>query len=289
MESKNLLTLVITLVVGIILAGSLLVPVITDAQHATSDISTALNGNNSSYTAETTDYVYFASSDTETINGKAISVGEYTQVITTDAGVFYKIGSNEYTLFIPGENVKKYIALGTSGPNSAPNITATVKNGVFTVSYGSNEYTANVTNAYAYTGDGEYSESGSWPSFITNKGTSGLITVGDGYYTSLNGIAIIDDWTTGEGTFNYYSNDWVESSAPVTWDVVDNGDGSYTISNIVIDSTDGFLNTHRVLYQNEYWTYTPTAVSNLLGAVPILVIVAILMVAVGAIAYRRAD
>ena len=286
MESKNLLTLVITLVVGIILAGSLLVPVITDAQHATSDKSTALNDNNSSYIAETTDYVYFASSDTETINGKAISVDKYTQVITTDAGVLYKLDRADiYTLFIPGENVKARITLGTS----VPNITATVKNGVFTVSYGSNEYTANVTNAYAYTGDGEYSESDRWPSFITNKGTSGLITVGDGFYSPLNGIAIIDDWTTGKGTFNCYSNDWIESSAPVTWDVVDNGDGSYTISNIAIDSTDALDNTHRVLYQNEYWTYTPTAVSNLLGAVPILVIVAILMVAVGAIAYRRAD
>ena len=285
MESKNLLTLVITLVVGIILAGSLLVPVITDAQHATSDISTALNGNNSSYIAETTDYVYFASSDTETINGKAISVGEYTQVIVTDAGALYKISAGTYNLFIPGEKVKEHIALGTS----VPNITATVKNGVFTVSYGSNEYTANVTKAYAYTGDGEYSDSNSWPSFITNKGTSGLIAVGDGYYTSISGVVVVDDWTTGEGTFNYYSNDWVESSAPVTWDVVDNGDGSYTISNIVIDSTDELPNTHRTLYQNEYWTYTPTAVSNLLGAVPILVIVAILMVAVGAIAYRRAD
>ena len=285
MESKNLLTLVITLVIGIILAGSLLVPVITDAQHATSDISTALNGNNSPYIAETTDYVYFVSSDTETINGEAIHVVGFTQVITTDAGVFYKLGANDYTLFIPGENVKEHIELGTS----VPNITATVKNGVFTVSYGSNEYTANVTDAYAYTGDGEYSESNRWPSFITNKGTSGLITVGDGYFSQLNGIAIIDDWTTGEGTFNCYSKDWIESSAPVTWDVVDNGDGSYTISNIVIDSTDELPNTHRVLYQNEYWTYTPTAVSNLLGAVPILVIVAILMVAVGAIAYRRAD
>lgn len=286
MENKNLLTLTITLVVGIILAGSLLAPVITDAQHATSDISTALNDNNSSYIAETTDYAYFVSSDTETINGKAISVGEYTQVITTDAGVFYKIRAGTYTLFIPGENVKVLITLGTS----VPNITATVENGVFTVRYGDNEYTANVTNAYAYTGDGEYSESPvSWPSFITNKGTSGLITVGDGYYSPLNGIAIIDDWTTGKGTFNYYSNDWVESSAPVTWDVVDNGDGSYTISNIAIDSTDALPTPHRTLYQNEYWTYTPTAVSNLLGAVPILVIVAILMVAVGAIAYRRAD
>lgn len=285
----SILTLVITLVIGIILAGSLLVPVITDAQHATSDISTALNGDSSPYIAETTDYVYFASSDTETINGKAISVGEYTQVITTDAGVLYKIGvsngANDYTIFIPGENVKEHITLGTS----VPNITATVKNGVFTVSYGSKEYTANVTNAYAYTGDGEYSESRPWPSFITNKGTSGLITVGDGFFTPINGIAVIDDWTTGKGTFNYYSNDWVESSAPVTWDVVDNGDGSYTISNIVIDSTDALPQTHRTLYQNEYWTYTPTAVSNLLGAVPILVIVAILMVAVGAIAYRRAD
>jgi len=281
----NILPLVITLVVGIILAGSLLAPVITDAQHATSDISTALNGDDSPYIAETTDYAYFASSDTETVNGEAISVGGYAQVITTDAGVLYKLKAGTYTLFIPGENVKEHIFLDTS----VPNITATVENGVFTVSYGSNEYTANVTKAYAYTGDGEYSESGSWSSFITNKGTSGLITVGDGYYTPLNGIAIIDDWTTGEGTLNCYSKDWIESSAPVTWDVVDNGDGSYTISNIVIDSTDALSNTHRTLYQNEYWTYTPTAVSNLLGAVPILVIVAILMVAVGAIAYRRAD
>lgn len=287
--NNKLIPLIMTLVVGIILAGSVLVPVITDAQHATSDITTTPNSNSSPYISETTDYVYFASSDTETINGKAISVGKYTQVITTDAGVFYKLNDRSYTLFIPGENVKAHITLGTS----VPNITATVENGVFTVSYGSNEYAANVTKAYAYTGDGEdgeYSESpATRPSFITNKGTSGLITVGDGFYSQFNGIAIIDDWTTGEGTFNYYSKDWVESSAPVTWDVVDNGDGSYTISNIAIDSTDAFDNTHRVLYQNEYWTYTPTAVSNLLGAVPILVIVAILMVAVGAIAYRRAD
>ena len=288
MESKNLLTLVITLVVGIILAGSLLVPVITDAQHATSDISTALNGDNSPYIAETADYAYFASGDTETINGEAISVGNYTQVITTDAGVLYKLTTGHYTLFIPGEKVKALIALGTS----VPNITATVENGVFTVSYGSNEYAVNVTDAYAYTGDGEYSESRPWPSFITNKGTSGLITVGDGYYSPLNGIAIIDDWTTGEGTFDYYSKDWIESSAPVTWSVVDNGDGSYTISNIVIDSTDvlnNINNTHRTLYQNEYWTYTPTAASNLLGAVPILVIVAILMMVAVDVLRKRYD
>lgn len=284
----NILTLVIMSVVGIILAGSLLAPVITDAQHATSDMSTALNGNNSSYIAETTDYVYFASSDTETINGKAISVGGLTQVISTDAGVFYKIADGGYSLFIPGENVKVHIKLGTS----VPNVTATVKNGVFTVSYGSNEYTVNVTDAYAYTGDGEYSESDRRPSsitFITNKGTSGLITVGDGFYSPFNGIAIIDDWTTGEGTFNCYSNDWVESSAPVTWDVVDNGDGSYTISNIAIDSTHALDSTHRVLYQNEYWTYTPTTASNLLGVVPILVIVAILMMVAVDVLRKRND
>lgn len=284
--NNKLIPLIMTLVVGIILAGSLLMPVITDAQHATSDKTTTLNSNSSPYISETTDYVYFASSDTETINGKAISVGKYTQVITTDAGALYKLKAGTYTLFIPGENVKALITLGAS----VPSITATVENGVFTVRYGDNEYTANVTNAYAYTGDGEYSESpASWLSFITNKGTSGLITVGDGYYDPFNGIAIIDDWTAGKGTFNYYSKDWVESSAPVTWDVVDNGDGSYTISKIVIHFTDALPATHRILYQNEYWTYTPTPVSNLLGAVPILVIVAILMVAVGAIAYRRAD
>lgn len=284
--NNKLIPLIMTLVVGIILAGSLLMPVITDAQHATSDITTTLNSNSSPYISETTDYVYFASSDTETINGEAISVGGNTQVITTDAGVFYKIGAGNYTLFIPGENVKVHISFGASSPN----ITATVKNGVFTVSYGSNEYAVNVTNAYAYTGDGEYSESAApWPSFKTNKGTSGLITVGDGYFSPLNGIAIIDDWTTGEGTFNYYSNDWVESSAPVTWDVVDNGDGSYTISNIVIDSTDALPQVHRTLFQNEYWTYSPTPTSTLIGVIPIMVIVALVVAAIGMVAVRRND
>ena len=163
--NNKLIPLIMTLVVGIILAGSLLTPVVNDAQNTTSDKVVLKNNTTATYIVETTDYKYEVTTDSETINGESKTVGAYTQVITTDKGVLYKLGAATFTLFLPTENVKVKIDLGTS----TPSITATIENNTFTVAYGTNEYTLDITTAYAYTGDGNYYESSAWPTFITNK------------------------------------------------------------------------------------------------------------------------
>lgn len=295
MESKNLLTLIITLVVGVILAGSLLAPVISDAQNATSDKIEHKTSETAPFVENATEYTFVASPSETLINGEASAMPKYTQAIATNKGVLYHISDTTYSLFLPEQNVSTLIHL-----SDTVSIKATLNGSALSITAGPNTYTETVDTAYVFVGGAAGDIAANTlinSTFTTNPGTSGLITMGDGYYSQKNGAVQIEDWSKGEATLYYYSfassgSVGTESTEKVTWTVTDNDDGSITISDI--ESENGTLaeeNTHtyRILHDNKYWTYSPTSISTLIGVIPIMVIVTILMVAVGAIAYRRAD
>lgn len=286
----NLLTLVVTLTLGVILAGSLLMPVVTDAENFLSDKEYLTNYTDSPYIEETDDYTYIHTSEGITINGESATVGSYTQIIITDGGVIYKIGDSKYSMYLPSQGISKLFTV--SETNS---FTATISNNEVTVEHGSNTYTQEIGIGYAYTGNGEYTEH-TQTTFNVNKGQTGVLTVGDWYYSTYNGIAIVNDWTTGSATFNYNiftttATPGEDHSCAVTWTVTDNKDGSYTISNIVFEDDipqDG-SNTHRHLIPNEYFVYEATGSSSLISAIPIIVIIGLVLAGVGAIFIRNRD
>lgn len=274
----NILTLIITLVVGVILAGSLLAPVVSDAAKTMS--TTTYNNEGDGSFAE-------------------LDLSETVTIIPRNGG--YTI--NGENVNVTGDN--KYIYADTF--KGAATISNTVLNiDIFSptlkyVGYVSkiviSDGTATITHTIEGT-DTEYTASCEWVVISDDAGDMTLCTDGaysDGSFyatyppgvvwTGLGFVAVVEDYAlssvNGASTTNGVMTD-------ISEDVV----GSIT--------TDNYKSTVSVVYEDQSYDLgilapkvvkitVENSVSTLVGVIPIMVIVALLMVAVGAIAYRRAD
>lgn len=285
----NVLTLIITLVVGIILAGSLLGPVISDAQKTIGTPTTVTNVMNTSspnYTIwDGSDIVieYDATNKVYSIDGVSNNFAAATQRIL--------VASNDF-------------ACRNGGSTDNPQIlsqyvteAAQISHTSFTFRVINKSYSFEVPGVDPYVGTLE------WMVYAEDSGTTNLGQINQSagtWYTSEQDKLIVlgNIYTTGENDtfYSYYDGDLTVNSA---YEDV----SSVTINKTLAEGyTDIYATTITINIGDEsftpYFILTPKTVEgheasggaySLLGAIPIMVIVALLMIAVGAIAYRRAD
>ena len=302
MEKTNLLTLVVTLTVGIILAGSLLMPVISDATTTHKEFT------NEGYYEMTYD-----ERDSVTVlwdyeNPYQLTVND--EVVPIDQSNFSSsnrrsiLMGDDFVLRTNGESAWKGVQFNaaTGGTIWAQTSTSTsmeivFSEGTYSLTAGTSTKTGTYTHLYTVSNDGEFVMK------YSNKtaymlGDSEFIAMGT---STLNGVDV-GIKITGS----------IEEGATIsTW----KGDG-YTFSNIEIHKTE--VSGYKDLYQlssitadvtyDEYTgeiTYNyflvPTKLSAelsnhldggeiaILNALPVLIIVALVMMAAGALYLKRDD
>lgn len=275
---NNLLTLIITLVVGVILAGSLLAPVVADARTIT---STEVNYTNDSTlfkmaSADETATISLASG-TVTLNGAEVTKTSNSNILLSDA---FSVDQILYQgNWLTRAWYKDSIAL--SYPTA---FDLTFENGTVTgtVTSGGNTNDINDTYTYLYYADaaGNFTQ-------ISN-------TFGDIYVNSTKDIILAGLYYTGSNstTYSYIDGNFElegDYTGSVDFDTESVGIDIVKVTGITVTIGEETFTPYRFLIPSEVTGHTETSISSLLGVIPIMVIVAILMLAVGAIAYRRAD
>lgn len=304
MESKNLLTLIITLVVGIILAGSLLMPVINSYSD---DTKTIENEGSFFATPDGEDHtIIFTNQDYATVDGVNV---EYPEGFGTGTqkNATVMVG-NDWMLVL--EN--GYALLVIAGPNNSysqedlgtDGLTATISGTTVSITIASREKTLTDLQYYlAPEGDwvlcyNPYIKADT-PLFggIFGRGTN---SDNHGYhcYEVISG-----DITSG---FDFEICRSIIFKNPDTLVKVENSTYEISTETVATDLLKLNTITQNVTFSDNSTatvvisyllapatiTYTNPADINqdaLLSAIPIMVIVALLILTVGAIAYRRAD
>lgn len=296
MEKTNVLTLIITLVVGVILTGALLGPVIDDATKTTDKIT-----NTGSYFLTDSDDNYSLVYDPAgkfTVNGEDIPFtdlpgGSSTIVSTAE----YQLRFNNYTSSAQGN-----YAIFLITPSNFTRLANTTIEAPLELVYDSGSLTYGTTTV-SYTSDsfrglikeGNYVMTASTSPAKVLKNTS--IILGDGttqvdhWYNRFYIEGTVEDLSVTAGESITVSNIVANTVAVTEYvDVVE-------LTSITFDATDGETTVNatynRVIVPAEITVelsdhLTPGQIS-LMGAIPVMVIVALLMAAVGAIALRRAD
>ena len=287
--NNKLIPIVITLVVGIILAGSVLMPVLNDAQKDLGNPTIANNTMKSddfNYTIwKGEDFSLVYESGTVTINGE-------------DATAYYLAGGNQRIVIASND-----FATRTGGTADNPTLNSEYIGDTsgwgsgfsFTVTDG--QYSLVKGTAAAVTGTLK------WMVYADENGTANLGMVSDSsnaFYTSNveNLIVLGNIYTTGENDtfYSYYNGELTVNEAYAD-------SSNVTITKTIANGyTDIYATTITVNVDGEsftpYFVLTPKAIAgheaagasySLLGAIPVMVIVALIMGAVGMIVVKRND
>lgn len=297
METKNLLTLTITLVVGIILAGSLLMPVLNTYDEPT---RTYLN-EGVPYalidSEDTTEHIIVIDADGVTCDGEIIDASTY---LTGD----YTLVFGEHSILRYSPSNGRVVFGGSSGPDtssaftdfrtasSEETLTITIVGDELTTVNGETTYTITDNWAYICT-EGAYR-------YCVNPcvtATDRIIGGGVTYSPFSSATVICFDGTIEEITAKVAranpaaTIDEVRvSTSPVSGNLV-------KIDAIYFDCTQSdtdktatytyFLAPEKITYNNP--EYIGDSYAAILGALPILVIVALVMMAAGALYLKRED
>lgn len=299
----NLLTLVITLTLGVILAGSLLMPVIEDTKTTIGpEITLDNNASNSLRTAVEGDVLQVYSSwdtstsskvDVWTLNGTTIDIiqnvalvsdGLYIQSILTGPAPV------AYVDMVSGTSIG-YIngATSTSGPVT---ISATFGSDSITFKVDRNGTATQSTHNYT------------WGLVLCNDEEGeyyAAVPDGVGYITDTKEVILGGLYSTGDLDTPYYYYDGVAHVSVSAYTI----DVALTTS-VASGTTDIYNVTSSVTITDgddsetftPYWIMLPHTVTghassgaayNLLGVIPIIVITGILLAGVGAIFVRNRD
>lgn len=304
----NILGLVITLVVGVILTGALLGPVISDS---TETERTLDNRTDALWQVEKldTDSTYSFSWDHTdpthaVVNGETVTLANGTIICASDSFLIrYGSGNNgKYLQTVPSGAFA--VSVSETGTNEG-DVSINVENGTMTatvIKSSTTTATTTFTEAYGIVAEGEYvMKAPTQNAYLLED--SPIFAMG---LTTLGGI-----W------YNLFQIDGSITSG-VSVEQVNPDPATYTISNVAINSTTD--STYVGVSKINSITFTATNIEDststdctynyfivpatvtaelsnhldngsiaLMNAIPIMVIVALLMLAVGAIAYRRAD
>ena len=307
MEKMNVLTLIITLVVGIILTGALLGPVINDS---TATERTFVN--EGIYSMEsfddqaeinlTWDHTH---PKTMTVNDEAVALPQSTTyppslVVSDSWAVRYIVQPNQVitlTLFDASSATKFSV-----NSDETNDLTIALSEGTATFTYGSSTVTETYTSGFVIANDGEYVMKNS-DKVAYLKGDSVIYSTGrTGGLNQLttNTVSIHLDGTIADGVAvtslyppAYTASDIVINAAADTKYI-----DLYRFENVTFTVIDTSSNTDSATYSQvivpasvtaELTDHLTPGQISLMGAIPVMVIVALLMAAVGAIALRRAD
>lgn len=266
----NILTLAITLTVGIILAGSLLMPVISDSQKS---LGTPVEIANSTYNGYVGTYDImdgFTITDSNVVNGEAL----VDTATTANRLVFAD------TFYVTYRSTGAWQIISADGVESGSDTLAcTASNGTATftsTSLGSKEYTYSI--AYVFSGtDGEYIINSSFTHSKTifvsdiNKvflstnqtvdGTSYFVTIRDGKVTS----------GSTEGTLTYTAVEVADTK------------GVEEITALTANINGADVNLAILLVPASETGYESNANTILVGVLPILVIVGLLIASIAVV------
>lgn len=304
MEKMNVLTLIITLVVGVILTGALLGPVINDA---TKTEQTFVNEGVFNYGIFTPEDEYelevVGADGSITVNGVAVdpfnATTRYYSIVASDNFVArYGYSNNIYFCQCVGKD-----SSNNTFADGGVLTNISIDNGALAVQITKSDSTVvsktvEFTELYAIVPTADEA--------VMKVATDSVYIKGDSpiYSSGLTQVTLWSNLFHLEGTYN----DGLTISSPnlpdatydnITWNIepVSGYVDLYKLTSIEFD-----INNNGTTYHATYAYFgvpaevtaelsnhlTPGQIS-LMGAIPVVVIVALLMVAVGAIAYRRAD
>ena len=297
--NNKLIPIVLTLVVGIILAGSVLMPVINDA---TETERTFINDGYMRYSA-----IESTATDEITIEWdytapKSLTVGDETidlSVLDKDTSIVF--GDNwsvRYTTagdlqYIGNLNADYLFVTATDEAN----LTITLNAGSATLVSGTTTKTNTYTTAYYPNNDG---------TMIMKKANESAYLLKDSSIISANGITNVPGGSVGirfTGTINdgfdftYYRNtaEYEEENVSANYSEISEYTDLVKLNNITFNLVSGdndilatysyFLIPYEVTAENSH-PLSPGQIA-LMGAIPVMVIVALLVVAVGVVARRN--
>lgn len=288
----NILTLAITLTVGIILAGSLLMPVISDA---TTTERTYTNEGVFYMTDDPTDYVMeYKGTDGEIwVNGEMVI--KFTDIPNS---TWTLLSTPEYLIRMQGFGSNYALWLtsvaGTNtfiGNNTTESATITLTDSTIQVGTGSPVSYSGEFRGLAKEGDYVMTSTGGFTvsdtdTIIIGNGTTGVTHWYDAFYI----IGTVED-------IEVYSSDSITvSNVDVNATKIPNFNGS-TVTSITFTATDG-TNTTDATYDRvivpvsvtlEKTQHLAPSEIAILNALPILIIVALVVMAAGALYLKRDD
>lgn len=299
--NNKLIPIVLTLVVGIILAGSVLMPVLNDATKTTDTFENSGYFHMEKYGTDTDITIVWDPADAKSVS---VNGEKYNPNTPVNQFVNIAIGDNWYFRYADGgANTYVQVSYGgvdlVAGSNTdGVSVSVTCSGGTATITKASVTQTMTYTELYVISDDGAYVMKNANET-VTVAGDTEFIGLG---VTSLGtGRAVLK--VTGDvdngadvTVIGSIPSEATISDVNVSATALDNYKG-YSLSNVTftvtMDSVD-YPATYNYFIVPASVTLeltehlTPGQIA-LMGAIPIMVIVALLMAAVGAIAYRRAD
>lgn len=305
MEKMNILTLIITLVVGVILAGSLLGPVISDATKTEQTFDNAGLYHMTEYDTTAALTISWDHTDPYAVTIDDEKIALPTDLLPIDATI---VGCEEFLIRYNGGTSAyiQYYAADYTGTIAArvsaeTDMTITIASGTVTITNGT------TTDSVSYSGSlFVCSKDGNLVMSPSNAdayvlGNSDIFATGRSYILSTNFTTVLSG-TLDEGMAAEYwpesaVSSWTFGDISVTAEKMNEYKNLYKLTNFTWGANDGTTDANIVYSQIIVPAEVTAELSNhltpgqisLMGTIPVMVIVALLMAAVGAIALRRAD
>lgn len=276
---NNLLTLIITLVVGVILAGSMLAPVVADARTTT---STEVN-----YTNESTLFKMASAEETVTISlvSGTVTLNGAEVTHTTNSNILLSDAFSVDQFLYQGNWLTRAWYKDSTTLSYPTAFNLTFENGTVTGTVTSGGTTNDINDTYTYL---YYADASGNLTQISSAVREDI------YVNSTNDIILAGLYYTGSNstTYSYIDGNFEldgEYTGSVDFDTESVGIDVVKVTGITVTIGEETFTPYRFLVPAEVTGHTETSISSLLGVIPIMVIVAILMTAIGAITLRRAD
>lgn len=276
--NNKLIAIVMTLVVGIILAGSVLMPVVNDARTTTSTEVNYTNEETTFRMAGASDVVTLTlSSGTVTLNDVAIEKISNSNILLSDAvslDQFQYQGNWLNRMWFKDSTALQY-------PSA---FELTFENGNVTGTVTISDATTSIDTTYSYL---FYADSeGDYIQMTNNDWANGV------YLNNANQLILSGLYTTGENDTTYSYVDGVfttggdyTGSVELTTEKV----GMDVIKATALTVTIGeeTFTPFRALVPMTVVGHTETPASNLIGVIPVLVIVSLVVAAIGMVVVKR--
>lgn len=296
----NILTLAITLTLGVILAGSLLMPVIEDTQET---IGPEVTYNNYVMTSNSYRYDYVDSVDV-TATASATEGINYDYVIndqniTLISDYMLAVLSDGFSLQIGGAGQFAYAkttdpyssSYSNPTPNTYPTVTLKMADGEWILKGGDTEIASGTyTWIVTFVENGKYvAHNGSVVNAYCHKSPDDFIVYGSAYTSG----DLDTYYAYGNGSMFWGVSDY---EAKLNWaaTLVDGTTDIYKVTSCNVTVSDGenseTFTPYRCLYLYEVTGHAASgAAYSLLGALPIIVIVGLVLAATAAIMVKRDD
>lgn len=310
MEKMNALTLIITLVVGVILTGALLGPVINDATKTTETLT-----NDGYYrVSETEDETVIV---WDTVNSPNIITVNDEEIDLSTLGLS---ANSSYTIAFADDFLLRYFPLGSSsniqvwgsnysglgiGASSGVTGTFTISSSGITLEKSNSEtvQTASHTGSYFRIDlEGDYTlKKSDKTAYVLEDSTIFYAAGISGVGAAGNITSIYFEGTTDEIEYTVMRANVDVSNSNVTYTDDATHVGVVNLDKVTFTTTYETGGETYTIDQTYSYFFVPYQITaelsehltpgqiSLMGAIPVMVIVALLMAAVGAIALRRAD